>query len=203
VAKRRLEKAAAALREAHGDVDVQVTWRPFFLDPDMPAEADKRERYMARMGEATFTRMEEAMRQRGLGEGIHFSYGGKVGNTINAHRVVELALERGGREAQDKVVEELMQNYFEQEKHIGDPAVLEHALKKGLPNFAEDFSAFLKSDTYTMEVLQQAQMRRMKYQISGVPFMIFGTVDKDVLTVSGAQETEQFSAALQEVLQAL
>lgn len=57
------------------------------------------------------------MKNIGKEEGINFSYGGTVGSTIDSHRLVEWATERG---KQDEVIEELFKLYFENEGNIVD-----------------------------------------------------------------------------------
>ena len=74
VGKRRLEKAIASLKRSSGDVDVQVRWRPFFLDHSLPREGvDKMERYAAKFGEARMRQMIPYMQQVGRDDGIAFS----------------------------------------------------------------------------------------------------------------------------------
>jgi len=85
---------------------------------------NKLESYEKKFGRAKVDQMVPYMKQTGLRDNVNFSYGGMLANTLNSHRVLEFALKEGGTEAQNKVVEELFQNYFEQEKNIGDESVL-------------------------------------------------------------------------------
>jgi len=57
------------------------------------------------------------MKSIGQEEGINFSYGGTLGSTIDSHRLVEWAAERG---KEDEVIEQLFKLYFEEEGNIVD-----------------------------------------------------------------------------------
>jgi predicted DsbA family dithiol-disulfide isomerase len=61
------------------------------------------------------------MQQVGLQHGIKFTYGGKIGNTINSHRLVEYA-KRHGKE--NEMVDIMMKGYFEEEQDVSDVATL-------------------------------------------------------------------------------
>lgn len=92
--KRRLEKAIKQLDSS--TVKVEVEWRPFYLDPTLPEKSvNKIERYNKRFGADRVARMVPHMQATGREEGIEFSYGGKVGNTTNSHRLVYYAQRYG------------------------------------------------------------------------------------------------------------
>ncbi|MEE8247613.1 MAG: DsbA family protein, partial [Alphaproteobacteria bacterium] len=80
IGKRRLERALAQRDE----LDVEITWRPFQLNPDMPAGGLGREAYLnAKFGGAQ--RAEQiyaAIREAGDGEGIDFAFD-KIARTPN------------------------------------------------------------------------------------------------------------------------
>lgn len=114
--------------------------------------------------------MVKRMQEVGRPEGIKFSYGGEVGSTFDAHRLILLA---GKQDKQDAVVEELFKNYFEQEKFIGDMKVLEKAGKKcdlqNLDRFMQD-PKFLESEL-------REELARYRPRANGVPnFKINGKV---------------------------
>lgn len=106
--KRRLERALRMFREKHGATDVVVRWRPFFLDPTLPPRVDKMTHYKQKFGAARTARMIPHMQEVGRAEGITFSYGGDMGNTLDSHRLIELAAEQG---KQDQMVEALFKRY--------------------------------------------------------------------------------------------
>ncbi len=74
-----------------------------------------------------------------------FKWGGRIGNTRDSHRLIELAWSEGGAALQDRVVEALFHAYFEAEANLGDEAVLlAAAVKAGMDE--SRVRAFLRSD---------------------------------------------------------
>ena len=119
VGKRSLDSALQRVRNEHPEVEFDVRWRPFFLNADAPIQGiNKREAYIKKFGAERVKAMEPYMLQVGRPAGIEFSMGGKTGNTLKSHRLVEWAHEVGGTSGQDRVIEALFQGYFEQEKDI-------------------------------------------------------------------------------------
>jgi len=170
--------------------DFEVRWRPFFLNPSLPAKGvNKLEYYKSKFGEARVAQMIPYMVENGRRDGIEFSYGGDVGNTLDSHRLIELAAQHG---KQDEVVEEVFKAYFEQEKNLGDRQVLQDIVERvGLP--VDD--AWFKSDNLVDEVQSEARTVAKKYRVSGVPyFVINGEVG-----LSGAQDPDTFVKVFQEV----
>ena len=127
IGKRRFERARAG-RPA----GLAVEWRPFQLNPDMPADGVDRQRYMvAKFGsEERVAEIFGAIEQAGESEGIQFVFDriARTPNTVDSHRLIEFAGQRG---AQDQVVEALFRRYFEQGEDIGDRTVLEAAAVDG------------------------------------------------------------------------
>jgi predicted DsbA family dithiol-disulfide isomerase len=94
VGKRRLEAAVAKLDPKR--VRVQVDWRPFQLDPTTPeTSVNKLERYYKKFGKARTDSMIPHMKTTGKESGIEFSYGGKLGNTLKSHMLIEYAKQNG------------------------------------------------------------------------------------------------------------
>src|SRR4051794_36244977 len=106
IGKRRPEKAL-------GNRPAAVRWHPFQLDPDMPREGMERRAY--RIGKfGSWERSHELdarVAAAGQGEGIAFRFDRQphTPNTLDAHRVIWLAGERG---VQDPVVEAPFLAYF-------------------------------------------------------------------------------------------
>ena len=104
-----------------------VRWRPFQLNPSLPTGRglDKMQYYYDRFGgPSRVDGMIGQMKAVGRDVGIDFSYGGRVANTLDSHRLIWYARERGGSELQDRMVEELFRAYFTQEKSLGEREVL-------------------------------------------------------------------------------
>src|ERR1700704_2966728 len=118
IGKRRFEKA---LRQAPQTIQAEVHWRPFELNPDMPAEGTDRKLYRTRKfgswqrSQALDAQLAEA----GAGEGILFAFDRmeRTPNTFEAHRLIWLAGRQG---VQDAVVEALFQAYFINAQDLGN-----------------------------------------------------------------------------------
>jgi len=194
IGKRRLERAIKDV-SARLPVRFEVVWRPFLLDPTLPAEGvDKMERYISKFGAARMAQMLPYMAAVGEAEGITFDYGGKVAATHESHRVLERALELGGAALQDKVVEALFHFYFENKGNIGDRAgLVSAAASAGMD--ATALTAYLDSEAGHKEVNDAIRAWASKYRISGVPFFIFDGKH----SLSGAQDPATFVEALESV----
>lgn len=84
-----------------------------------------------------------------------FSTGGKIGNTLNSHRLVEWSKlpARGGGALTDKLINTLFEGYFEQQADIADIDTLaDIAVKAGVAS-KEDAINFLKGEELKKEVL--------------------------------------------------
>ena len=130
----------------------------------------------------------------GKSVGINFSFGGKTGSTRDSHRLIQLAKTKGP-ETQTKVVEELFQAYFENEKDITDHQVLREAgIKAGLPE--DEVNDWLESDKGGKEVdreVIEAQAR----DISGVPNFTIN----EKYEIGGAQDPEAFAKIFERIKQ--
>lgn len=174
-------------------VDFQVHWLPFQLNPQAPGGkgVNKIEMYTKKLGGGWKSWLiRPFFFVVGLREGIRFSMGGNTGNTFDSHRLISLASKQG---LQDQVVEELFQNYFEQEKCISDHEVLLAAAQKvGLTGAAE----MLESDAERAEVNADLQSYQQTRGIRGVPhFIIQGRI-----TESGAPGAAFFKKVFSEIL---
>jgi len=92
--------------------DLQIGWRPFQLNPDMPADGMDRQEYLRlKFGDRAGGNMYQAVEEAGRGEGIPFDFDRikRTPNTILAHRLIRFA-QREGR--QDEAVETLFRAYF-------------------------------------------------------------------------------------------
>jgi predicted DsbA family dithiol-disulfide isomerase len=99
-----------------------------------------------------------------LGLEFHLERLKRTPNTVNAHRVIRLAGQRG---AQDAVVEALFDGYFCQGNDIGDREILaEIGSRGGLER--DEVTAMLKGEEHLREVLAGDQMAR-NAGIQGVP----------------------------------
>jgi len=183
VGKRRFEAALA--RFPHRD-EVEVHWRSFELDPGAPAEPsgdlDVRLARKYGMSLADARGMQEHMTQVAAAEGLAFRFDlARSGNTVDAHRLLHLAAERG---VQDAVKERLLSAYLCEGEPISDQAALVRlGTEAGLDG--DEARAVLESERFLGEV-RADEREATALGISGVPFFV---VDRRY-GVSGAQPPE-------------
>ncbi|MCO6418907.1 DsbA family oxidoreductase [Siccirubricoccus sp. KC 17139] len=190
VGKRNLEGALAQLAE-EGE-RFEVHWHPFQLNPEMPREGVEREAYRAaKFGSLEKSQAADArVAAAGRAAGLEFQHKlmRRTPNTVDAHRVIALAGQRGPA-AQSAVVEALFRAYFQEGKDIGDRAVLAAVAGSAGLETAE-IAAFLDSGAGEAEVRQQDFSFRQA-GLSGVPtFALDGHV-----VFSGAMPPEQMAEA--------
>jgi predicted DsbA family dithiol-disulfide isomerase len=123
IGQKRLKKAISMTPE----IDVKVQWRPYQLDPTIPAEGYDRKEYMTAKfgGEDRLKQVHTRLREAAIDDEIAFALE-KIEispNTLDAHRVIRWA---GGvdTDLQDKVVAGLFSAFFESGRNIGDHQVL-------------------------------------------------------------------------------
>jgi predicted DsbA family dithiol-disulfide isomerase len=188
IGKRRFEQALA---QASQDVEVLIAWRPYQLNPEMPAEGMDRKAYLATKfgGDARADEIYQRVRDAGASAGIDFNFAGmqRTPNTINAHRVIGLA-GRAGK--QDAVVEALFRAYFLDGRDIGDTDVL--AAVAASAGFEEKVVRDYLAGRDDVERVGSEDAMARKMGIQGVPCFIFNRK----YAISGAQEPAVFLEAL-------
>jgi predicted DsbA family dithiol-disulfide isomerase len=183
IGKRRFERALSQFD--HAD-DVQVVLRSFELDPTAPRSRDTdlvghlaakygMSREQAVASQDRLTEMAEI-------EGLEFHFDkARPGNTLDAHRLLHLAEDRG---VQDALAQGLFTAYFRDGQAIGEPDVLRAiAVAAGLDGAEVD--DVLASDRYVAEVRADEQ-EAQALGVTGVPFFV---IDRRY-GVSGAQSPD-------------
>ena len=194
IGKARLD---AALAEAGTD-PFQQRWRIFQLNPEMPPEGMDRRAYL----EAKFGGPEGAARvydriareAEAAGLEIDFDRIERTPNTMDAHRLIRWSEATG---TQPAVAEQLFVRYFRRGEDISDHDVLlDVAESSGMER--EVVAALLAGDADRAELeAEDAEARRMG--VTGVPtFVVAGRY-----VLQGAQETETWRRAIEEIEQAL
>eukprot|EP00928_Gymnodinium_smaydae_P057869 TRINITY_DN41095_c0_g1_i1.p1 TRINITY_DN41095_c0_g1~~TRINITY_DN41095_c0_g1_i1.p1 ORF type:complete len:193 (+),score=36.61 TRINITY_DN41095_c0_g1_i1:204-782(+) len=177
------------------DIDFEVRWLPFQLNPDAPQQpVSKVQAYMKKFGksEAEVMQMADWMGQNFKNVGLPYSFTskGQVANTLEAHRVLAAAYHKGGAGAQDKAAESLFHSYFAEEKAPNDPQVLRSAAAAaGL-----DADAVLSDRSIgEKEVREEMEVGR-RLRVTGVPhFVVRRDGESRGEEVSGAQPPDHFS----------
>jgi len=185
VGKRRFE---TALKQFEHRADVQVLHHAFQLNPAAPRHetSNRREMLMRkyRLSPEQAAEMDARMTETAAAEGLTFHLDGALtGNTLDAHQLVHLGLERG---RQDAIVERLFRAYFTEQRSIFDPASLVPlAIDAGLD--PEEAAATLAENRYADTVIADIDVAR-RLGVSGVPFFVFD----ERYGVSGAQSPDVF-----------
>jgi predicted DsbA family dithiol-disulfide isomerase len=168
VGKRRLESALADLGP---EVTATITWRPFELNPGMPAAGLDRKAYRsAKFGSwARSQALDAQVASAAAADGLDFRHERmeRTPNTINAHRLIWLAGREGRHGA---VVEGLFSAYFHEGRDVGDARVLvEVGTAAGLDPVR--VSGMLNSDEGLAEVRAELD-KAVALGVSGVPTVV-------------------------------
>ena len=195
IGKRRFEQALA---EFEGRDEVEVVYRSFELDPRAPEHGTESvvEALGRKYGGGPAAGREMVERVTGVAAevGLTFDFATAThSRTLDAHRLLHLALAEGGAELQSRLKEALLAAYFTDARSMGDHGVLRQVAREaGLD--AARVDEVLSSEAYGDEVQRDLDEAR-ELGVSGVPFYV---LDRK-LAVSGAQPVEVFAEALQRV----
>ena len=176
--------AALGMRAVDG-LHFKVRFRPFQLNPEMPAEGvDRREYRSAKFGSIEKSQeLDRRVADAGRVAGLEFRHDlmARTPNTLEAHRLMRLA---GADGLQRAVAEAIFQAYFQAGSDIGDTATLA-ALGVAAGMSAESLAAFSAGEAGRHEVLAEDEGYRQA-GISGVPSFV---LDRHLL-FSGAMPPE-------------
>lgn len=184
IGKRRLERTL----EARPDLDAEMVWHAFQLNPTMPAEGMDRKAYLhEKFGGADNARsVYGRVIAEGARESLPFDFGAipRTPNTLDSHRLVRWAA--GQPLGQIPMVEALFDAYFARGQDVGDAEVL--ARVAAAAGYDESGARdLLAGDEGRAEVTRE-DMRARNAGITGVPcFILDGKV-----AVPGAAEPEVF-----------
>lgn len=188
-----------ALADFEHKDQVEVVHHSFQLDPTTPFEPRESINAMlaAKRGisEEQADQMNQQVGQIFAGLGLSMNHqDAKLVNTLHGHRLVHIAAQQGKQAA---MLARLFKAYFTDGLNTADiETLVQLASEVGLD--AEAVRAALNSDAYTAEV--EADINQAaQYGIHGVPFFIFD----NRYAVSGAQGTEAFRQALEQIWQEL
>ncbi|MFV0281779.1 MAG: DsbA family oxidoreductase [Rhodoblastus sp.] len=190
IGKRNLE---AALNELP-DLDVEIRWRPYQLDPTIPPEGLDRQAYMQRKFGARSGEIYGRIKQAGAAAGLDFAFEDIAvsPNTLDAHRLIRWAASTG---AQNAVVERLFHDYFIAGKNIGDREVLLAAARDcGLD--ASIVADLLAGDS-DKELVREEIASAQNIGVTGVPFFILD----GKFALPGAQPPDVLKRAIGKALE--
>ena len=181
IGKRRMEQALA-LRP---HVDIDLVWRPFLLNREIPADGIDRTAYLIRKfgSEARVRRIYGAIAQAGESVDIDFAFDriDRTPNSVDSHRLIRYALLNG---ANPRIVETLFFEYFINGLDIGRQDVLQEiGARDGLDGAA--IGAYLNSEE-DIDFVYDENTRAHRMGVNGVPAFVFN----EKMVISGAQEPQ-------------
>ena len=194
-----------ALEMLDGEIEAELRWRPFELNPDMPQEGEGQEAHLQRKygrsaeeGAAVRGRMKEIADSAGVSlspEGEGEGRPAMMWNTRDCHKLLGLALEAMGPQVQTQLRLALFKAHFNHRKDLSDREVLlDIAASVGLHREA----AKAALDDAELEARVVAEERQAwDLNISGVPAMIV----EGKFMIPGAQAPEVYVNALRRVVE--
>ncbi|MCJ1327511.1 hypothetical protein MMC10_004180 [Thelotrema lepadinum] len=190
IGKSRLERAIALYQKTYpgGRNDTfTVTWSPYYLNNSAPkAGVPVTQRMAERFGADRVAEKQKRMRQMGAAEGFEFTFGGRIGHTRDAHRVMQLAKVKENAEVGNAVMASIMKAYFEGDADVTSwDDLIEAAARGGLDR--RQVKQWLEEGKGGEEVDREVEEAE-RAGIRGVPqFVINGKYQVD-----GAQNVEDF-----------
>ena len=184
---RQLELALEA-----SDIDPEIHWHPFELNPNMPPEGQDigehlAEKYGTTPEQSAANRANMTASGKELGFDFNFAEGFRMHNTFHSHQLLHWANEQGRKH---ELKQALFIAHFTHGRNLSDDTVLaEIAGEIGLDR--EDAKAVLVDQRFANTVRQEQQFWVQK-GLSGVPAVVF---DHQHL-VSGAQGVDNFQNIL-------
>ncbi len=183
IGKRKLEQALAQ----RPDLDIQITWHPFQLHPDMPEEgADRKEFTAKKFGNSDRAKeIYENISLAGEAVGLAFEFGKiqRAPNTLNSHRLIRWS-ESAGK--QDELVEILFRKFFMDGEDLGDIQVLINSAEEA--GMDKNLVTELLNSDRDLDLVRSEDARAREMGVSGVPFFIFD----NKYALSGAQDPTAF-----------
>ncbi len=193
VGYKRLQQALAQFP----DLEVELTWHPFELNPGMPEEGQDltehiAEKYGSTSAESASNRAYLAEIGRSLDFTIKFDEGSRIVNTFKAHQLLHWAALEGNQTELDLA---LFEAYFSHNKNVNDLDVLLQAVQQaGLDR--EQARSVLEDQRYAATVREKEQYW-LSQGVRAVPTMVFN----GRYAVSGAREPDELKEVIERSLE--
>ena len=198
VGKRQIEAALALYAQQHPAAEPpRISWRPFQLNPQLPAEGMSRQEYvLQKFGAARAKDVYARVTAVGAEYGIAFAFDkiARQPNTVAAHSLIALA---GGEDAradglQGRVKEALLHAYFLDGVDLTrTDNLVAIATAAGLDGKKVEHCL---ADPQARRAVESEDQRARAIGVEGVPFFIFN----GRLAVSGAQGPQALLDAMRQ-----
>lgn len=193
IGKRNLERALEIWHAKYPDERPAVRWQAFQLNPQLPPHGVPRKQYLENKFGGPERAREIYARVSAAGKlaGIDFAFDAiqVQPNTIDAHRMMHYAGERG---RQDEMAETIFRRYFTQGADLSNPDTLADIAEQAGLDRAEA-AAYVAGDADRALIERQDHHARA-IGVEGVPFFIFN----QRLALSGAQPPEVIVEAMEQ-----
>ncbi|MDE8650363.1 DsbA family oxidoreductase [Novosphingobium album (ex Liu et al. 2023)] len=190
-----------ALAQLAGEIEAEVRWRPFELNPAMPPEGEDmashmRRKYGQEPSPAAMARMREIAARAGydmryLGEAPEPER--RLWNTRAAHQLLHHALDAHGPAVQTRLKLALFDAYFQRRRDVSNRAVL-LAIAESVGLGREEAEAALDSAALAARI-EAEEAEALDMGITSVPLML---IERRFM-IPGAQEPEVYVASLRKV----
>lgn len=187
----------AALGRIGGEIEADIRFQPFELNPSMAKEGENLVEHIARKYGSTEEQSaatREMIRDRAaqVGFAINYTPASRIYNTFDGHRLLHWAGTLGA-DRQRALKHALFEAYFTEQHDPSDHAVLVDAAgKAGLDR--GEAADLLASDRYAAEV-REAEHLWQRRGIHAVPAIIVN----DRYLISGGQPADAFEQALRSI----
>lgn len=184
-----------AIDNLAGEVKVELTFKPFELNPDMPAEGENAVAHMMRKYGRSAEEVASGKRMlMERGEAIGFSFDlekrSHFYNTFDAHRLLLWALQQG---RQTELKRALLRGYFSDGQNVSDHETLARLAAEAGLNI-EGARKVLGSAAYANEV-RELEVFYREHGINSVPAMVLNGRQ----LVSGSQSVSYYEQMLREM----
>lgn len=186
-----------------GEIEADVRWHAFELNPDMPREGEESAAHMARKYGSTPDQaraVQGRMREAAQNAGVSLDYEGpepepqrRMWNTFDAHKLLTWAGEEHGAAKQTELKLALFRAHFNERREIADHAVLlDIAQSVGLDRAAAEAALANEEIAHKTRAEERAAW---DLNITGVPAMVV----ENKFMIPGAQPPEAYADALRRV----
>lgn len=194
---------AKAVEQLKGEIDIDIRWMPFELNPDLPPEGRRQDEHLSKVygrSPEEVAQMRAQMQATAERAGFSMAYAGEgdeppamMWNTFDAHKLLRWALAEQGPEAQTRLKLALLKAHFQQRRNVSDREVLLDIAE------AEGFDRAKAAAALDDEALATAtrieEQRGRQAGINSVPSFV---LDGKYL-VQGAREPGDYAQMLRQV----
>ena len=189
------KRLSVAISELKLENQVEISWHPFELNPEMPREGQNADKYLMNkynLSEEKLKQTRNNMTQLGKETGFKFDYFKEMKkvNTFNSHILLAYAKEF---DKQTELKVQLQNAYFGERKDVSNREVLEEEVKAVGLNTQEAMKRL--DDPKAVEAVEDEEKFWRDQGVYAIPTVIFNNQIAQV----GASETKTYKEILTEL----